>query len=187
MSDETTDDILDAAETATAVIDDDIAAALVERFAGSVFHRSHGQPVVYLPRDQWFAAAQTLRDDQDMASCMDITAVDHLTNVERVVPAGVDAERFEVVANFLSQRRNRRIRVIAQVPENDTTIASLVPLYIGVDFAEREVYDLMGIAFDGHPDMTRILLPEGWDGHPLRKDAASARVPVTFKEDPTPR
>ena len=187
MSDDTTEDVVDAPDAPVMTIDDDIAAALIEGIAGSVFHRSHGQPVVYVPRDQWFAVAQHLRDNEDMASCMDITAVDHLTNAERVVPAGVDAERFEVVANFLSQRRNRRIRVIAQVPESDPTIASLVPLYIGLDFPEREVYDLMGVTFEGHPDMTRILLPEGWEGHPLRKDAAPARVPVTFKEDPTPR
>ena len=172
---------------ATVVIDDDIAAALVARFDAAVFVRSHGQPVVYVARTDWFAVAQWLRDEQDMTSCMDITSVDHLTNAERVVPAGVDAERFEVVANFLSQRRNRRMRVIAQVPESDCSIASLVPLYVGLDAPEREVFDLMGVVFDGHPSLTRILLPEGWEGHPLRKDAPSARVPVTFKEDPGPR
>ena len=165
----------------TVVIDDDIAAALLDRFAGSVFVRSHGQPVVYVARADWFAVAQWLRDDQDMTSCMDITAVDHLTNAERVVPAGVDAERFEVVANFLSHRRNRRLRVIAQVPESDCTIASLVPLYVGLDAPEREVFDLMGVGFDGHPSLTRILLPEGWEGHPLRKDYDPGRIPVQFK------
>jgi NADH:ubiquinone oxidoreductase subunit C len=172
---------------ATAVIDDDIAAGLVAHVSGSRFVRSHGQVVVYVPLDQWYAAALYLRDHEDMTSCMDVTAVDHLTNAERVVPSGVDAERFEVVANFLSHRRNRRIRVIAQVPAETPTIASLVPLYIGLDLPEREVFDLMGITFEGHPDLTRLLLPEGWVGHPLRKDDAPARVPVTFKEDPTPR
>lgn len=184
MSDETPDT---APAASTAVIDDDIAAALVARIEGAVFVESHRQSVVYIPRDQWLAAARALRDDEDMTSCMDITAVDHLTNAERVVPTGVDAERFEVVANFLSHRRNRRIRIIAQVPVEDPTIASLVPLYRGLDLPEREVFDLMGIIFDGHPDLTRLLLPEGWIGHPLRKDDAPARVPVTFKEDPTPR
>lgn len=171
----------------TPELDDDIAAAVVAGFDGSVFVRSHGQPVVYVDRAHWLDAARYLRDAEDFTSCMDVTAVDHLRNAERVVPEGVAGQRFEVVANFLSHRRNRRIRLVSQVPEGDPTIASLVPVYAGTNFAEREVYDLMGISFEGHPDLTRILMPEGWDGYPLRKDAPSARVPVTFKEDPGPR
>lgn len=186
MSDDAITDTTDDAMTAVD-IDDDIAAALCEAFPGSVFVRSHGQPVVYIDRDHWHDAAQHCKDDADMTSCMDITAVDHLANAERVVPAGIVGERFEVVANFLSHRRNRRIRLIAQVPAADASIASITDVYPGLNFAEREAFDLMGVRFDGHPDLTRILMPEGWDGHPLRKDAPGARVPVTFKEDPTPR
>ena len=118
---------------------------------------------------------------------MDVTAVDHLGDVERIVIEGVAPERFEIVANFLSHTRNRRIRVITEVPVDDTTIASITPVYAGMSFAEREVYDLYGITFDGHPDLTRILMPDDWVGHPLRKDDAPARVPVTFKGDPGPR
>ena len=83
--------------------------------------------------------------------------------------------------------RNRRIRAICQVPIDDPVVRSLVDLYPGLNFAEREVFDLFGVTFDGHPDLTRILMPDDWIGYPLRKDDAPARVPVTFKEDPSPR
>ena len=95
--------------------------------------------------------------------------------------------RFEVIANYLSHVRNRRLRVICAVPESDAKVPSLASVYPGANFAERETYDMFGIEFDGHPELTRILMPDDWDGHPLRKDYPSARVPVTFKGDPHPR
>ena len=76
---------------------------------------------------------------------------------------------------------------MTKLPESETTIASLVDLYPGMNFPEREAYDLLGVTFEGHPDLTRILLPDDWEGHPLRKDDFPARVPVTFKGDPGPR
>jgi NADH:ubiquinone oxidoreductase subunit C len=166
---------------------DEVAAALCERFEGAVFRDSHGQPVVHLDRAHWADAATTLRDDEQFTTCLDVTAVDHLTTVSRPRIPGVELARFEVVANFLSHPRNRRIRLIAQVPDDDPTIASLTPVYPGVNFAEREAYDMFGIEFAGHPDLVRILMPDDWVGYPLRKDDAPASVPVTFKGDPGPR
>jgi NADH-quinone oxidoreductase subunit C len=166
---------------------DEVAAALVAQFPDGVFTESHGQPVVYVPREQWHEVATFLRDEQQFTQCVDIAAVDHLVAPERAIPAAVTAERFEVVANFLSHARNRRIRVIAELPVDDPTVASITDLYPGVNFAERETYDLFGVEFTGHPDLTRILMPDDWLGHPLRKDDAPARVPVTFKGDPSPR
>ncbi|MGZ8766459.1 MAG: NADH-quinone oxidoreductase subunit C, partial [Acidimicrobiia bacterium] len=166
---------------------DEVAAAILERFDGTCFVESHGQPVVYLDRSQWLDAATFLRDEQQFTMCVDVTAVDFLTAVDRAVPPGVEPERFEVVANFLSHARNRRIRTIAQVPATDAEIASLTPLYPGLNFPEREVFDLFGINFVDHPDMTRILMPDDWEGHPLLKDYPPARVQVTFKGDPQPR
>lgn len=174
-------------ETHKVVPGDEVAAAVLERFEGAVFHESHGQPVVYLDRARWVALAEFLRDEQQFTMCLDVTAVDHLLDVDRVAVPGVVPERFEVVANFLSHPRNRRLRVIMQVPAEDTVVQSVVGVYPSVDFAEREVYDLFGIDFDGHPELTRILMPDDWVGHPLRKDDAPARVPVTFKGDPGPR
>ena len=169
------------------VPNDEVAAALVAQFPDGVFHESHGQPVVYVPREQWHDVAAFLRDEQQFTQCVDVCAVDQLVAPARAIPAGVDAERFEVVANFLSHARNRRIRVIAQVPLDEPTIASLTDLYPGVNFAERETYDLFGVEFTDHPDLARILMPDDWLGHPLRKDDSPARVPVTFKGDPSPR
>jgi NADH-quinone oxidoreductase subunit C len=166
---------------------DEVAAAVVAQFPDGVFVDSHGQAVVHVSRDQWHDVAAFLRDEQQFTQCVDVTAVDQLVAPARAVPDGVDAERFEMVANFLSHVRNRRIRVIAQVPIDDPTIASITDLYPGVNFAERETYDLFGVEFTGHPDLTRILMPDDWLGHPLRKDDAPARVPVTFKGDPSPR
>jgi len=166
---------------------DEVASAVAQRFPGSVARDSHGQAVVYVDRGSWHDVAVLLRDEQRFTQCLDVTAVDHLHDEVRLDVAGVAPERFEVVANFLSHPRNRRIRVICEVPEGDPTVASLTDLYPGVSFGEREVYDLLGITFEGHPDLTRILMPDDWVGHPLRKDDAPARVPVTFKEDPGPR
>ena len=118
---------------------------------------------------------------------LDVTAVDHLVDVERIAIAGVAPERFEVVANYLSHPRNRRIRPIAKVPGRRHDGAEPRALYHGTNFAEREVYDLFGITFDGHPDLTRILMPDDWVGPPVAQGRRPGAVPVTFKEDPGPR
>jgi NADH-quinone oxidoreductase subunit C len=117
----------------------------------------------------------------------DLTAVDYLTHPGRALPPGVDAERFEVVANLLSMVARRRVRVRVQVPEGDPVVDTLWDVYPGAEAMEREVFDLFGIGFAGHPDLTRILMPEDWEGHPLRKDYGVGRVPVQFKEAPGPR
>ncbi len=166
---------------------DEVAAAVAGRFPGTVAVDSQGQVVVYVDRAAWHEVAAFLRDEQRFTQCVDVTAVDHLADGARNVPSGVSPERFEVVANFLSHPRNRRIRAIAQVPEDDPAVDSLADLYPGVAFPEREAYDMFGLVFTGHPDLTRILMPDDWDGFPLRKDDAPARVPVTFKGDPGPR
>ena len=167
--------------------DDEVAAAVVERFDGSVFDRSHGQAVVYVDRAVFADVARFLRDEQQFTMCVDVTATDHLLDGVRHAPPGVATERYEVVANFLSHVRNRRVRIICAVPDSDPSVPSLTGVYPGTNFPERETYDFFGIDFVGHPELTRILMPDDWEGHPLRKDYAPARVPVTFKGDPHPR
>jgi len=102
--------------------------------------------------------------------CVDLCAVDYLTHPGRTLPDGVKAERFEVVVNLLSLSLRQRVRIRVQVPEAEPEVDSLTDLYPGADAMEREVYDLIGIVFTDHPDMTRILMPDDWEGHPLRKD-----------------
>jgi NADH-quinone oxidoreductase subunit C len=110
-----------------------------------------------------------------------------LTHPGRELPAGVVAERFEVVVNLLSLSRRERVRVRVQVPDSDPYCPSLFDVYPGTEAMEREAYDLFGVVFSGHPDLSRILMPEEWEGHPLRKDYGVGRVPVQFKEAPGPR
>src|SRR5205807_8936347 len=147
--------------------DDEVAAAVVERFPGAVFHRSHGQPVVYVDRAIWADLGGFLRDEQQFTQCIDVTAVDHLVDAARLSLPGVRPERFELVASFLSHPRNRRIRAICEVPAEDLSAPSLTEVYQGANFAEREVYDLFGIIFTGHPDLACILMPDDWVGYPF--------------------
>src|SRR5438067_12311251 len=133
----------------TAAPDDEVAAALVERFAGAIFHWSHGQPVVYLDRARLADAAAFLRDEQQFTMCVDVTAVDHMSDGVRHCAEGVDPERFEVLVSFLSHVRNRRIRIICEVPEADATVPSVTGAYPGANFPEREAYDMFGIVFQG--------------------------------------
>ncbi|HEY6473638.1 MAG TPA: NADH-quinone oxidoreductase subunit C [Acidimicrobiales bacterium] len=119
--------------------------------------------------------------------CADLCAVDYLTHPGRSLPDGVTPERFEIVVNLTSLSMRQRVRVRVQVPESDPVLDSIFDVYPGTEAMEREAYDMMGIVFTGHPDLTRILMPEDWEGHPLRKDYGVGRVPVQFKEAPGPR
>ncbi len=136
-------------------------------------------------REQYYELVRAFKDD-GYELCSDVCAVDYLGHPGRALPDGVIPTRFEVVTNLLSMSKASRVRIRVQagdVPE----VASLFNLYPGVEAMEREAFDLMGVIFTGHPDLTRILMPEEWEGHPLRKDYGVGRVPVQFKEAPGPR
>ena len=147
---------------------------------------SRGQLVVHVDRNSYIDIVTALRDE-GYAFCSDVTAVDYLLAADRPLPDGVTAERFEVVVSLLHMEEAKRIRVRAQVPEREPTIPTLFELFPGTENMEREVYDMLGIVFDGHPDLTRILMPDDWEGHPLRKDYPIGRIPVQFKDAPGPR
>ena len=147
---------------------------------------SRGQDVIHPPRDQWKAAAEALFED-NWTMLVDITAVDFLTyGPSRALPAPVNPERFEVVATFVRFDTGARIRMRTQVPESDLRVESLYATFPGSDYQERETYDMFGIEFVGHPDLSRILMPENWVGYPLRKDFAQGVIPVQFKSPNQP-
>ncbi len=145
-----------------------------------------GGEVLFPTRAQYGGLVRSLRDE-GFEMCADLCAVDYLAHPGRTLPEGVTPERFEVVVNLLSLSQARRVRVRVQVPADDAVLPSLFDVYPGTEAMEREAYDLFGVVFEGHPDMTRILLPEEWEGHPLRKDYGVGRVPVQFKGAPGPR
>ena len=120
--------------------------------------------------------------DEGYEMCADLCAVDYLSHPGRAeLPEGIEPQRFEVVVNLLSVSARQRVRVRTQVSGDDPVVDSIASLYPGAEAMEREAFDLLGVRFEGHPDLTRILMPDDWEGHPLRKDYSSARVPVQFK------
>ncbi len=143
---------------------------------------SRGQTVLHPSRDELVELVRTLRDDEGFRVCVDVTAVDYIADkADRGLPGGVAPERFEVVVGLLSHATAERLRLRVQVPAGDPTCPSLFDVHPGTEALEREVFDMFGIRFDGHPDLTRILMPEDWEGFPLRKDNPVGAIPVQFK------
>jgi len=107
-------------------------------------------------------ACQALKDSAQLNynALMDVTCVDWYPN----------SPRFEVVYHLFSTSTKQRVRLKAKLADEDGNIDSLVPIWPSANFFEREVFDLFGIRFNGHPNLKRIMMPEGWDGYPLRKD-----------------
>ena len=152
----------------------------VETQHGCPVQDSHGQRVLHASRDQYVSVIKALADE-GYEMCVDLTGVDYLAMPQRTIGFGIQAERFEVAVNLLSLSQRKRIRVRVQVPADDATMPTLFDIHPGTEAHERETFDMFGIVFTGHPDMTRILMPEDWDGHPLRKDYSQGSIPVQFK------
>jgi NADH-quinone oxidoreductase subunit C len=143
---------------------------------------SGDQVVLHPSREELLELVANLRVE-GFLQCLDLCAVDYLTHPGRPdLPSTVDAQRFEVVILLLNHRDRSRLRLRVQVPEGDATVPSLTSLHPGMVNSEREAFDLFGISFDGNPDQSRILLPDDWIGHPLRKDHSIGKIPVQFKE-----
>ena|SRR5690242_13614086 len=133
------------------------SASLVE---AATFDRN--ELTIYINRADIKQACEILRGNPTTKFnfLSDITCVD-------VFPS---EPRFEVIYSLLSHSRKERIRLIAKVPGGDPALESLMGLWPSANFFEREVFDLFGVRFVGHPNLRRIMMPEDWEGHPLRKD-----------------
>ena len=134
-----------------------------------------GEETVYVAREHIVAATTLLRDDPEALYrvAVHVTAVDWPDREP-------DEPRFDVVYQLRSLQYNDVCRLVVQVTEDDPTVPTLEKVFAGMDWHERETFDLMGIVFEGHHDLRRILLPEDWEGHPLRKDYVSFGEPVAF-------
>jgi len=158
-----------------------------ETMHGVPVTQSRDQLVLHPTREQLVEVVTALRDEGYL-TCVDLTAVDYLTHPGRTdLPPDVTPERFEVAIAVRNHRERTQLRLRVQVPEADPTVPTLVDVHPGVDFMEREAFDMFGVTFEGHPDLSRILMPEAWEGHPLRKDVSSGRIPVQFKGAPASR
>ena len=124
--------------------------------------------------DQYFKTVEDYKKD-GYEMMIDLTAVDWYRKKE---------PRFEVIVNLLSVSKNSRLIINVAVPDEDLKIPSICEIYPGANFYEREVFDMFGIEFENHPELTRILMPDDWTGNPLRKDYGSGRIPVQFKNAP---
>jgi NADH-quinone oxidoreductase subunit C len=163
------------------------ARLLAAKLPEAVLRRDEafGEETVYIAREQLIAACTLLRDDPDglYRLAVMVTAVDWLDHEdERRNAAQPDQEppRFDIVYALRSLQYNDVCRLIVQVTEDDPTVPTLEKVFAGMDWHERECWDLMGIRFEGHHDLRRLLMPEDWEGHPLRKDYVSFGEPVAF-------
>jgi NADH-quinone oxidoreductase subunit C len=146
-----------------------VLAKLVERFGDDIVatHSDFGDDTALVKRERIVEICTYLRDDPDLLFdfAMDLTGVDYLG----------EEPRFEVVYHLYSLEKKHRVRIKARVPEEDPVIDSVIPVWVGMDWFEREAYDMYGILFRDHPNLKRILMYEAFEGHPLRKDYPKAR------------
>jgi NADH-quinone oxidoreductase subunit C len=149
------------ASMATTVWDSELTHVLKEQFGERIseFSSYLGQNFLVAAPEAVIPIIEFLKLEADFDYLVDVTAVDYPQR----------AERFDLVYVVYSFARNQRIRVKTRIAEGYQP-ATAVGVHLTANWLEREVYDMFGIEFAGHPDMRRILLPEGWEGHPLRKD-----------------
>jgi len=153
-----------------------------EKFANSILEVAEfrGELAIVLRKEDIVPMCQFLRDDPELS----YNFLSDLCGVDRPERE----PRFDVVYNLYSIEKNHRVRLKVQVDEGES-VPSVTSVWSGANWFEREVFDMFGIRFDGHPDLRRILMPEDWEGHPLRKDFPLTKEEVMFNynKDRPPR
>jgi NADH-quinone oxidoreductase subunit C len=134
----------------------------------------HGELVLYVEREHLVAFAKTMRDDPDLRfeMCMGVSGVHWPED---------SGQELHAIYPFLSITHNRRIRAVVRCPDADPHIPSIISIYPGNNWHERETFDFFGIIFDGHEDLARITMPDDWIGHPQRKDYPLGGIDVEYK------
>ncbi len=163
--DEVTDALIEAVGQAT--YDAAVPRVLVDR----------GEITYFVEREHLLVLVQALRDDDALRFelCSSVSGVDYLDS-----GGPVDARRLHVLYHLTSMTYRRRIRLEVAVTVEDPRVPSVTRVYPTADWHEREAFDMFGVVFDGHPALTRILMPDDWDGHPQRKDYPLGGVPVEY-------
>ena len=155
----------------------DPAAALEQAKPGALLEVKlfRDETTLMLDRAQIAAVAQFMRDTPGLVYnfLSDISAVDYYPEYNR-------PERFGISYHIYSMLYNRRLRLKVFVPEEEPEVASVTSVWPGANWLEREIFDMMGITFTGHPDMRRVLMPEDWNGHPHRRDYPLGYEQVQF-------
>ncbi|MHA6792603.1 NADH-quinone oxidoreductase subunit C [Pseudonocardia bannensis] len=157
---------------------DDFADALdqrgIPRSAVQQVTVDRGEITFYVQRERVLDLARTLRDDAALRFelCSSVSGVDYGEDVP---------QRLHVTYHLLSMTYRRRIRLEVALDVDDPHVPSVVEVYPTADWHERETWDMFGVIFDGHPALTRILMPDDWDGHPQRKDYPLGGIPVEYK------
>ncbi|GIG57609.1 NADH-quinone oxidoreductase subunit C [Longispora fulva] len=160
------DEVTDALEEAFPEFHDAIEMVVVDR----------GELTLHVKADRILDVARILRDDAALRyeMCSSVSGVDYLD-------AADDPRRLHVVYHLTSMTYRRRIRLEAAVTAENPKLPSVTSIYPTADWQERETFDMFGIDFEGHPGLTRILMPDDWEGHPQRKDYPLGGVPVEYK------
>ena len=161
---------------------DTLAAALPGDGYGTAVERvvvDRGEMTLFVRREHLLAIARALRDDPALRfeMCTGVSGVHFLAEAGRELHA---------IYHLLSITHNRRVRLEVTAPDADPHIPSVVAIWPGADWHERETWDMFGIIFDGHPALTRILMPDDWPGHPQRKDYPLGGIPVEYKGGTVP-
>lgn len=161
------DEVADDLERAYPEFSDAIERVVVDR----------GELTLHVKPEKLVEVAFILRDKLKFEMCMGVNGVHYPEQTGRELHA---------VYPLLSMSKNQRIRLEVSVPDEDAHIPSVVEVWAGNNWHERETFDMFGIIFDGHPGLTRILMPDDWEGHPQRKDYALGGISVEYKGATTP-